>query len=138
MRLLIFLILFESFFVQSYDINDITSMDSVKQKILPVLNLIKFFKSNMTNQNFYEIVDEDQQKWILDKLATRNDLIRILKTIFKIITFKKIAKFFVITGFLFFIPVMNHNQLNSSYVLNESDDLDFYAYISKILTIFFK
>lgn len=86
------------------------------------------------------MIDKEQQQWILDRLATRNDLIRILKTIFKIITFKKIAKFFIITGFLFFYPVLNKNQIERETILTTDDDFDFYAYISEhkifILKIF--
>lgn len=95
------------------------------------MKLIKFFRSNMTNQNFYEIFDDDQQRWILEKFVSRNDLIRLLKTVLKIITFKKIAKFFIITGLLFFIPVMNTNELRSDNTFYDTDDFDFYAYVSK-------
>lgn len=132
MRVILVLLIFKTFIVESYDIKDFIPVENMKQKYSSILNLLSVLTNpNITRYNFHEMIGKDQQKFLLDQFATRNDLTRILKVIFKLITFKKITKFFIIIGFLFFLPVMNSHERNSETILTERDDLDLYSFISK-------
>ena len=133
MRLILVLLIFKTFIVESYDVKDFFPLADMKHKFGSILNLLSVLTNpNVTRHNFHEMISKDQQKFLLDQFASRNDLTRILKVIFKLITFKKIAKFFIIIGFLFFLPVMNTHVRNSETILVEGDDLDLYAYISNL------
>ncbi|CAG9804540.1 unnamed protein product [Chironomus riparius] len=132
MRVILVLLIFKTFIVESYDIKDFIPVENMKQKYSSILNLLSVLTNpNITRHNFHEMIGKDQQKFLLDQFATRNDLTRILKVIFKLITFKKITKFFIIIGFLFFLPVMNSHERNSETILTERDDLDLYSFINK-------
>lgn len=132
MRLILVLLIFKTFIVESYDIKDFIPVENLKQKYSSFINLLSVLTNpNVTRHNFHEMISKDQQKFLLDQFASRNDLTRILKTIFKLITFKKITKFFIIIGFLFFLPVMNTHVRNPETIIKEGDDLDLYSYISK-------
>ncbi|KAG5681305.1 hypothetical protein PVAND_010754 [Polypedilum vanderplanki] len=103
-------------------------------------NLLRFIKAISPKQNsdshntiLYDEKKEkdDDQVWLIDHLASRKHLVRILKTVYKIITFKKIVKFFTILGFLFFFPVMNKNNISKNVIdLNNDRDFDPFTYIN--------
>lgn len=137
MRVSIFFIATILIFVKSFDIKNLISSNNNEGNFSNLLRFIKAISPKQQNFQSHQSFNEEEENnenqiWLMDRLASRKDLARILKTVYKMIAFKKIVKFFIILGFLFFIPVMNKNDISDTVVdLNNERDFDPFAYISE-------
>lgn len=126
--------------VNTLDFNSLIRNSKPHESSLnPLLRFIKFItplENKFPNSN--EDKNVEKQEWLMDHLTSRKDLARIMKTVYKIIVFKKIAKFFLILGLLFFIPVLNKNNISENTIdLDNERDFDIFSFISKILIFIF-
>jgi hypothetical protein len=93
-------------------------------------NLLNIKNGNSSDtSDFY--VNDEQKEWFLSHLAKREELARVVKTIYKVIAFKKFFKFFILMLLLFFLPVFNSKEpVYHEHALSD-DSYDLTNFISK-------
>jgi hypothetical protein len=150
MRVLLLLLAFAFILVHTFDLKTLLQTNGKGGKLESLLKFMRAFspKGEFDNDNGakfpqhpsmqgHEQQEQENladQDWLMDHLASRRDLVKILKSVYKVIAFKKIVKFFLLFGFMFLFPVMNKSNVSDEVVDLESErDFDIFSFISKNL-----
>lgn len=132
---LILLIINESLVIHSFDKNPRSKFSAFMDfiKYLKPSSLVNLFESDKSTNMTDFYVNEEQKEWFLNHLAKREELAKIVKKIYIIITFKKMFKFFLLMIILFFLPVFNSD--GPVYDINAANDDSIYD-VTSFLSIF--